>query len=363
MFRRCPQRISTIQYSTLLLHLCFVLENVDMTANKRISNITEYLSNPNDDVFIISCASTNHTIPVTGLYANQIYAHFGFCLIVFIPSFILNIFAIVAILRKKSLRTLPNILIINVFLGNAFVGFFICIWCVNFVLAVQRKQNCELYLITVSAGYTCSLLGLFEICLVSIERFIAIYYPWFYGAKKEKIETFFLWAILIIWAFSVSFGGTSSLSPNFNLIKLTLSFMTPIMISCCGAIHVKIYYTTSESMERLKRVTVNVCPEHEKVSSSEVVKERFKFQDRRLFIVTGGLVLQLVICYLPSSIIVMYRAFTKHENTIVASVLFNWGVTMAAFKCFTNLVTFVYQLKSLRDSLKEIFLARKINSS
>ena len=334
-----------------------------MTPNKRISNVTKYLSNPDDDVFIISCASTNHTIPVTGLYANQIYAHFGFCLIVFIPSFILNVFAIVAILRKKSLKTLPNILIINVFLGNVFVGFFICIWCVNFVLAVQRKQNCELYLITVSAGYTCSLLGLFEICLVSIERFIAIYYPWFYDAKKEKIEIFFVWTILIIWTFSVSFGGTSSLSPNFNLIKLTLSFMTPITISCCGAIHVRIYYTTSESMGRLKRLIVNVRPEHEKVSSSEVVKERFKFQDRRLFIVTGGLVLQLVICYLPYSIIIMYRAFTKHENTIVVSVLFNWGVTMAAFKCFTNLVTFVYQLKSLRDSLKELFLARKINSS
>ena len=328
-----------------------------------MSNITEYLSNIDNDVFIISCASTNHTIPVTGLYANQIYAHFGFCLIVFIPSFILNIFAIVAILRKKSLKTLPNILIINVFLGNVFVGSFICIWCLNFILAVQRKQNCELYLITVSAGYTCSLLGLFEICLVSIERFIAIYYPWFYDAKKEKIQIFFLWTILIIWTFSISFGGTSSLSPNFNLIKLTLSFMTPITISCCGTIHIRIYYTTSESMGRLKRVTVNVRPEHEKVSSSEVVKERFKFQDRRLFIVTGGLVLQLVICYLPSSIIVIYRAFTKHENTIVVSVLFNWGVTMAAFKCFTNLVTFVYQLKSLRDSLTELFLARKINSS
>ena len=141
-----------------------------------------------NSTYFINCSQTIRRIPIEGVYLQQIHVHFIFCLVFFTPCFFLNVFLIITILRQNRLRTLPNIPIINVLCENTISSSMISVWATNFVLAAKRHQVCNLYLISLAVGYSCSLIAVFEIWLLSVERYLAVFKPWFYEEKKSTMK-------------------------------------------------------------------------------------------------------------------------------------------------------------------------------
>ena len=316
-----------------------------------------WISKMNDtlasDVYFIHCAKTIHRVPIGGIYLYNIYGHFAFCLLVFVPSTFLNIFLAIAVLRKRTLKTLPYILIVNVLIQNITSSISICVWCGNFYLAIQGVQNCNLYTGTASLSYGLSLVGFCGIWLLSIERYIAIFKPWFYEEKKSAIKKTFLWLILFSWVLSIIAGGLGSLSPQFNVMKYMISFTVPLSIVFLVFIHLRIYYTTSMALKKIRKFSVgqyyaDINQEEETTNANVLVNA----QNRKLAIVTACILVQIVIFYLPFSLVALYKQFVKASDNDI-SVLFIWSVTAAALKGFTTPILFLYQMSAMRVSLKE----------
>ena len=315
-----------------------------------------WISTMNDtlasDVYFIHCAKTIHRVPIGGIYLYNIYGHFVFCLLVFVPSTFLNFFLAIAVLRKRTLKTLPYILIVNVLIQNITISIAICVWCGNFYLATRGAQNCNLYTGTACLGYGLSLVGFCEIWLLSIERYIAIFKPWFYEEKKSAIKKTFLWLILFSWVLSIIAGGLGSLSPQFNVMKYMISFTVPLSIVCLVFIHLRIYYTTSMALKKIRKFSVgqyaNINQEEKTTNANVLVNA----QNRKLAIVTACILVQIVIFYLPFSLVALYKQFVKASDNNI-SVLFIWSVTAAALKGFTTPLLFLYQMSAMRVSLKE----------
>ena len=309
--------------------------------------------------YFIYCRSTIRRVPITGFYLYHLYLHFGFCLLVFIPSGILNVFVAVAILRRKSLMILPNLLIVNILFGNFIFAFIIPIWSLNFVLASFGKQNCTLYFVTVSSLYTCSLIAVFETWLISAERYCSIYQPWNYSRKVALLKKFFLRFALLLWIFSIIIGGTSCLSPQFMVTNMILTAIIPCSIIASIVVHFKIYCTTSSVINRIQKFSAQSY--HENVQNKQrASKTNYTNQDRRLTIITACTVLQLIICYLPFCVVVIYKTFIKQSDADI-STIFTWSITVGALKSVTNPVTFMYQLKTVRKSFKQLLCLHETN--
>ena len=311
----------------------------------------------NNSTYFINCSQTIRRIPIEGIYLQQIHAHFIFCLVLFIPCFFLNIFLIVTILRQNRLRTLPNIPIINVLFENTIASSMMPVWATNFVLAAQRHQVCNLYLISLAVGYSCSLTAVFEIWLLSVERYFAVFKPWFYEEKKGIIKKVLIWLIILAWLFSFILGAVSFIIRYFEPIKIVIAVTIPLSVLSSIAIHLRIHYFTRNMTERIKRLSLQHLTEN---SQKHITIKAFKAQERKLTVVTASIVVQLIICYLPFCLIALYKALLKRSDSDI-SVLFNWSVTAAAIKTFTNPVSFLYQLRRIRRSFVNLYFGRKLN--
>ena len=340
-----PCHILVYHQTYRLIHMFAVLDLSRAEMNQTRHSFT----------YFINCFGTTHRVPIHGIYLNQLYAHFAFCLVLFSPSFFFNMLLIIAILRQSYLKNLPNILIMNILFENMVNSSMICVWTINFILATQRHQVCCLYLLTVSVGYSCSLVALFEIWLLSVERYIAVFKPCFYEERKNTIKKVFILLILLSWVVSAILGGTSFLIPQFKFVKFTIAAIIPCSIVYSIVIHLMVYSTTQNLIKSVNSVSPHDNTEenqnHAKISTS-------KAQDRKLTIITASLVIQLIICYIPFCIVMLYKAVIKQSDADI-SVIFTWSVTAAAIKSITNPITFLYQLKTVRKSFFELLCRAK----
>lgn len=302
-----------------------------------------------EDIFFINCSNTVHRVPIEGIYKYSAFALFGFAELVFIPCAILNLILLIAILRKKTLRTLPNYLMANVLLDDVLISVVTTIWSSNFILALYRKQNCILYITSASVCYMCACLAVTEVVLLAVERYIAIFYPWHYFEKKKFIRQAFITTVIIIWIVSFAVGAVSFLMPQFQITKIFIAGIIPISVILSIVMHIKLFFLVKEKRQQMKRDSVTVMAD----PRTEVMKT----QDRRLYVITSLVILQLIICYLPFCLVIFYKTLIKSSDKDIA-VIFNWAAIMAALKALSNPLTLLYQLKSFRTALREL-LSRK----
>jgi len=299
-----------------------------------------------EDIFFINCSNTVHRVPIEGIYKYSAFALFGFAEIVFIPCGILNLLLLIAILRKKTLRTLPNYLMVNVLLDDLLISVVTTIWCSNFILALYRKQNCILYITSASVCYMCACLAVTEVVLLAVERYIAIFHPWHYFEKKKLIRHAFITTVVIIWIISFVVGAVSFLMPQFQITKIFIAGIIPISVILSIVMHIKLFFLVKEKQQQMKRDSVTVL-------MGDPRTEVMKTQDRRLHVITSLVILQLIICYLPFCLVIFYKTLIKSSDKDIA-IIFNWAAIMAALKAFSNPLTLLYQLKSFRTALREL---------
>lgn len=75
-----PCHILVYHQTYRLIHMFAVLDLSRAEMNQTRHSFT----------YFINCFGTTHRVPIHGIYLNQLYAHFAFCLVLFSPSFFFN---------------------------------------------------------------------------------------------------------------------------------------------------------------------------------------------------------------------------------------------------------------------------------
>jgi len=305
-----------------------------------MTNTTQYLP------YFINCSGTIHRVPSEGIYKYQIYVLFILCHVVHIPCFTLNLLLFISILRKKTVRTLPNYLMANVLLNNTLISVVGIVWSYNFLLGLYKKHNCVLYIGSVSACYICSLLSVIEVILLALDRYISICHPWFSFEHKACLKKSFIRCIFLIWILAIAFGSVGFLTPKFLYIKLLTASLAPVAIVISIVVHVKSYFAANSVIQQRKS-------SYGDVENSDPRTEILKTKDRRLYIITCVVILQLILFYSPLTGVVIYKTVTGSANNVL-STIFNWAVVAAGMKALFNPLTLLYQLISFRTALKDL---------
>ena len=114
-----------------------------------------------------------------------------------LPSLILNLHLILAVLFSRSSRTVENILKGNISFANLVM---VCSAQVPFAVTMLGLVDSQLWYRVL--GSTMITVSLAALCILTVDKYIAIYYPFFHYKTKQPRTLL----VLILFSWSLTFG-------------------------------------------------------------------------------------------------------------------------------------------------------------
>ena len=255
---------------------------------------------------------------------------------------ILNSLFILVIIRYKSLQTNSNTLLILLSVLDIFNGTVtqICV-ATEVILLSFRKFYTHLDDVVMVLAYSVSGASFYTGILISLERYIAIAFPFIYDryfhvSRVIKLHSGLLlcWFIFVFLCKVYDIGHT----------------IFPIIVSigiCCG------YLITIYCYVNIFRVTQQILRKSSNVSSGSSIQLKDHIQNNRTALVAGLIVMTLFLCYTPYivvTILITTSVSSYHMSTLVDIVL-PWTQTLALCNGIVNPLIYYWRLKEVRSKL------------
>ena len=279
----------------------------------------------------------------------------GIIPLVIIMTVVANGVYIVTLVKKRTLHTPSNMLLGALALSDVLVGIVANpTWMVMISAASGRYRITTAEQVSGLMMYFFILLSLLNIVTVSADRYIAIFYPFWYLAKatcKTHIKVAFavlgisivIFVPLIIIA-AIQLALASYIYLSFIAISLT--------ITCyCN---IKIFHLIRKKVRQVNVVSND--PKHRESEQSAVPRV---LQQKNNAIVIVIITVLFIICYSPSTIYFTLRFLgitLNHNQHILCSF---WTVFLVLLNSFMNPVVYFYRMRSFRRAFKAIFLHRQ----
>jgi hypothetical protein len=213
----------------------------------------------------------------------------AFRLSTFIPSVILlpfiafgNGFVLVAILRQSSLRTPANLLISCLSFADFLVGLVFLPLYAAWTYSDYVLQSCSLSGLFSCCGWLVSSASFFTITAVSIERYVALFYPLKYltivSTKRVVIVIMALWLCSTVMSISSLF---------YLLDQVRFPFTCFVLIT--GLVLITVTYAR----------IFNLVRRHHRFIIAQQTSKTNNFLQRKLAVTMAYVIGVSIICYMP----------------------------------------------------------------
>ena len=272
-----------------------------------------------------------------------------------IPTIVLNLLIILAVVARRRLQTNSNILVAWLAVLDLSSGLvvrpFVIVLALKLIFSHSPYCTFEKASTVAIIGNGVTSLGI--LVLISIDRYISIKYPLRYQTIVTKhriklglvlvLSTGFLVTIQEV-ILAVIDSGTEIYFRYSKVRDLMLVIFAFLLICIVSYTYCYIF---SETRRQLKRLQL------EQVSHEEA--KRMKKENKAantLMMILGALVLS----YLPTIVLVIVTAFS--DNIIiephVIGILWSWITTFGLFSALFNPIIFFWRIKKLRRAPFEI---------
>ncbi|XP_066924743.1 beta-1 adrenergic receptor-like [Clytia hemisphaerica] len=254
-----------------------------------------------------------------------------FNLVVAVPTIMLNILVIVAMSRKASLRKLSNKILTNLAISDLLSGLMVQP-SISAILIIANSQTpldvpCQLVIFTSVAGYTLACVSLLTVSFVSFERYVAIFYPFFYNRRISSrlllIVCASIWIVSFVAIFSMYFTNQHALFFWTNLVVITFTYLWNI-------------YVYIQIMRQVNKIHRDMQQRLKVLGTEKNVKNNSK--SMRLAAVV---ILNLLSCYLPQIILSIWRSIPSYP-LFVDGYLEYWSMTIGPFASCLNPLVYCY---------------------
>ena len=289
----------------------------------------------------LSCEYMGYT------YANNLLYNASFLLfavlpcLLAVPTFAMNLAIIIVIVKKQVFHTPPFVLIANMALSDFLSSCtsYICysITCVYFLLG---RDPCAVAVIGTPFAYVFCCTSFNCIVLQSVERYLAIFYPFWY---REKLTTrIVLYLNCLIWAVSICLIGILMISKNNQLFDGIIGIST-LLLSLATVI---IYALILKEVKRMENMSI--CKD---VATSS---KDGKFQsESKVSKATAIILVAFVTCFGPL-ILLNFSTTVMGRTTYSADVALYWCWFLALVNSFLNPLVICRQLTVLRRPVTNI---------
>ena len=268
--------------------------------------------------------------------------------------------------RKKSMRTVFDMFIINLAVSDLIAGSFMFFSRFVFQPQIPENYTCAMaYCYLLWGGYIlfgCGMVSVYTCLVLTIERWLAIAKPHFYRRLKPRHARFTI-AVIWIWSFLINSTVFFSVNANFNtrscywadpktgrvffaFIEISMSSVLPF--SLIVILHAHIHFKVREMKKLLED------------------KNRFK---KRLTNIALAASVALIVGWLPLKISFMLR-YTRVGGKHLGGAVHLVFVMLSLSNSFIN--PFLYGIYSwkFRDEYKEVlseimrnFMMRKMQTT
>lgn len=240
-----------------------------------------------------------------------------------------NILVFMAVLRKVQLRTVANTSTLCLAFTDLMVGVFVqpsyVVYQASKLTASLDSFPCDKLLIYSFSGVTCICMSFLTLILISMERYLAVFYPYIYEAKVNSRRVILVTVTSFVY-FKI-----------FRLVKRCNAQVNVEMSQHTGS--------TSEGTENDPPTLVNSSPREAKASKT-------------VAFVAGTLFL----CFMPTLCVTIVDQAGLAPRDLLYHVIYPIAETAVLLNSCVNPGIYVWRNRGIRRSLRELLSACKLGS-
>ena len=301
-----------------------------------------------------SCAFMGYTHNDGAVFQFTYYIVATLLLALSLPTVLVNIAIVTAIIFKRELRTPAYLVIANLAISDCLAGCFVypCYSVVCIQLALGNNP-CPVAFVGTPLGYIFGLTSYNTIALQTVERYLAVFFPYWY---HEKLTTkVIVIANVSTWLLSLSIVTLWLITKDNQIFNGILGPLSAVAFCVTVVSYVRIFREVRKIEKQIKEQQVGCSAEQRKIKSESKVAKA-----------TAIILLAVVVCYSPLLIFEFVIAFVNIKSS-AASVSLYWWWFLAIGNSSINPYIACRQLSALRRSVKNMFrwlpiFGRKIES-
>ncbi|XP_057291939.1 adenosine receptor A2b-like [Hydractinia symbiolongicarpus] len=311
------------------------------------------MSNKTISTYEIVCDNLEFMFSINGGYAVNIYINIILQFIINFSSCVLNTLVSIVIIRQKKLRTPSNILLLNNTISDALVGFMhLVFWLPCLIMALYQTHSCVFFVAMITLGYHCGAISLVNVDVIAVDRYIAIYKPYYYSENITGNLKVYVKFIIFQWVITAVLIGLSHLTPNFLIVLICAIITIPFTISWCSFVYTKVFLTVKELNSRDRATTRHLNQE-----------DTQKMKEIRLAKITAAMILTLCACLTPFCLTSVLWLVAKVKFSPLVYALTLWALLLVSLKSLLNPVLFCLTLTDIKEAIKDLLCRhRKIGN-
>ena len=261
-----------------------------------------------------------------------------------LPTFFINMCIIISILRNSELHTPSFTVIVNLAISDCLAGcsayVFYAVVCIRFA---SGYDACPVAYIGTPWSYMLAITSINTITLQTIERYIAIFFPYWYHEKITVKRT--LLANLLTWVLSITIVTYWLATKDNQAYRGVVGSLVVILLAVTATCYCRIF-------REVRRIELEMMT-HQTAS----FEERRKIQsESKVAKATVIILLAVVACYSPMLFLDLSFALVGEQTTSFAIALY-WAWLLALVNSFVNPMIACRQLTVLRRPVVRILLS------
>ena len=274
-----------------------------------------------------------------------------------------NILVFVAVLRKSQLRTVANTSILCLAFTDLTVGVFVqpsyVAYQASKLTASPDSFPCDNLLIYSFSGVICICMSFLTLILISLERYLAVFYPYRYVAKVNSKRV--LGMTVTVWAISIGilltvrflFGINSNEETGVISLLIIANFLVTSFV----------YFKIFRLVKRCNAQVNAETPQHTSTSEAEPPSQmnsnpREAKASKTVAFVAGTLFL----CFTPTLCASIMDQAGLVRTDLLYHVIYPIAESAVLFNSCVNPGIYVWRSRGIRRSLYELLRTCKLSN-
>ena len=260
-----------------------------------------------------------------------------------VAGFILNLLLIIAYAKNSRLRTLPAMMLVTLACSDLLVSILVKpLYAAKLVMEIFGSHYCPLWILSRLITYFSCGLSLLTICIMSIERFITLAYPY----RHASILTSYRLKTIVIVTWLTTFLLIIS---HLRLVPHAILLLIGAGLNLVSLIIVISIWIWIHRLLRKHKTTIwaRQTPSNESRDNTKIVFRNTKTS----YIVVASLLL----CYFPSLLLLGYFATSESVSFTMTFIVDPWAEAVMFANAVLNPFLVLYRNRDFRECVRALF--------
>ena len=313
-----------------------------MNASKCLQHASGYTA------FHDKCMQLEIVYFISGWHYKSLTGIMSFDVISIPPTVIFNLLIICVVIKNRSLQTVSNLLLTSLAVSDFSTGMLTQPLIITSLSVILRCRSiCWLFVSSFQTGYYLAMVSFLTLIAVSLDRYIAIFYPYKYQHLTAS-NSRALRIIIVTWMLPIITVAVSFATNNMRLQSLVLAILAPLAIILSAVAQVRTLAAVRRVYKREASLSIAGTAD-----SKTARQRRNRLISNKATRVAAMILLTTVFCYLPYSVLTLIRSLRSDKFAFQG--IYDWTKTLVVLNSTLNPIIYCLNLRDMRGKIFQMF--------